>query len=577
MRTLNNLAILLITCLWTVSGWSASLKVEINGLDAKLRDHVSSYLDIVNEQGKSDITPARIQYLNDSAVKQIKSALQVYGFYHAKVKAELQEDNDNWTATYTVDPGSPTKITSVDVSISGDGQNNPAIKAVLNNFPIIRGQIFEHPRYDQARDELLRVAIEQGFLDAEYVKHEVKVDIRKYTASVILQLDTHHRYAFGTVHYNQTGINETYLRRYLTFKVGEPYNNQLLAQYQTRLSDTGLFQSVDIKPVKSKAKNYQVPIDVTLTERDKNQWRFGLGYATDTGPRASINYSHIVGSKGKSLDSKILYSTQTKKVSTGLTIPLTNPQKDQATIGAHYSEENTQGRNSRISGVSVSRSTFWGEWQRIYSLNYDREIYTIDDEPQQRQRALYPLISFTRIRTDNRIYTHNGSRIYLEMRGANMNVFSDTNYLQTRAGIKWIKSFSDDSRILFRTDLGSTDVRSLDNMPLSQRFFAGGDNSVRGYGYQELGPRDSRGNVVGGKHLIVGSIELEKHFTENWSIAAFYDVGNAINSISDPLYVGKGWGIRWKSPVGPIRFDVGFPESKGYGTYHFHVVIGPDL
>ena len=123
----------------------------------------------------------------------------------------------------------------------------------------------------------------------------------------------------------------------------------------------------------------------------------------------------------------------------------------------------------------------------------------------------------------------------------------------------------------------TTDVGDVNKLPASQRFFAGGDNSVRGYQFESLGPTDESGEVIGGKHLVVGSIELDHRITDSWNAAVFYDIGNAINSVNDELFAGAGVGVRWKSPVGPVRFDFAWALDKTDEQFRLHVVIGPDL
>ena len=568
---------LLVTVMLSQAAWCVSLSVYIIGLDQKLQDHVSTYLDISREQSKPDLTLVRIQRLHARAARQIKTALQVYGYYQPHIKSELHQEGQTWIATYTITPGDPIRIGSVDLVVSGEGQDNPAIKTALKEFPIVKGQVLEDPKYDQARDALFRTAIEQGFLDSQFLKREVKVDLRSYSATISLHLQTGKRYYFGAVSFSQDAMDEKFLRRYLRFKVGDPYSPVKLLQLQIALSDSGLFQSVDVRANKAQAVEYQVPIEITLPARKRQQWRFGLGYATDTGARFSTDYSRIVGNKGHKFHSKLLLSQTTTSISTDYTIPLADPLNEQLGFGARYSDELIEDRRSVITGFSVNHSSPWGEWLRVISLNYAREVYTISNEPEETGRALYPAYSITRVRADNRIYTEHGSRVYIELRGANKNLLSDTNYAQLRVGLKWIRRIADDTRIILRSDLGSTNVATLSSMPLSQRFFAGGDNSVRGYAYQELGPKDSFGNVVGGKYLIVGSVEFDRRVVGNWSGAVFYDIGNAIDSMGDKLDAGAGFGVRWNSPVGPVRFDFAWGLDKPSDRFRLHVVIGPDL
>jgi translocation and assembly module TamA len=115
------------------------------------------------------------------------------------------------------------------------------------------------------------------------------------------------------------------------------------------------------------------------------------------------------------------------------------------------------------------------------------------------------------------------------------------------------------------------------------RFFAGGDQSVRGFEYQQLGSLDEEGNVIGGPVLLTGSVELEYRFLqkwrflEKWGIAAFYDTGNAMESFSGSLERGAGVGLRWVSPIGPIRADAAWALSEPGRPVRFHLTVGPDL
>lgn len=577
MANLFRIGVLLVLLVAGQTAWALALTVKVEGLNPKLQTQVLTYLDINRQQGDTDLSLARLQRLHDQAPKQIKTALQVYGYYRATVKSDLHQEDDAWVASYTVDPGEPIRIASVDVAVEGQGQNNPAIKAALAKFPIRQGQVLVQPKYDAARDNLFRTAIEQGFLDARFVRREVKVDLGDYQVAITLHLQTGAQYYFGPVSFQQQGMDPVFLSHYVKFHPGDPYNPAQLLQLQSTLSDSGLFQSVEVRPRKAETRDQRVPIEVNIAARKRHQWRFGLGYATDTGARGSVNYNQLVGREGDKFETRLLLSQTITSVSAGYTIPLADPVKDQLGFGARYSDEIVQNRESVISHLSVSQTSAWGDWQRVISLNYDREVYTISGEPEATGRALYPVFSLNRIKADNRINTRNGYRIYFEVRGGNKNLLSDTNYAQVRLGLKLIHALNPNSRVLLRGDFGSTNVAYLDELPLSQRFFAGGDNSVRGYAYNSLGPKNSYGNVVGGKHLIVGSVEYDHHIAGKWSGAVFYDIGNAINSMSDPLVAGTGFGLRWNSPVGPVRIDFAWALDKPTDRFRLHVVVGPDL
>ncbi|MCU7862329.1 MAG: BamA/TamA family outer membrane protein [Candidatus Thiodiazotropha sp. (ex Lucinoma kastoroae)] len=151
--------------------------------------------------------------------------------------------------------------------------------------------------------------------------------------------------------------------------------------------------------------------------------------------------------------------------------------------------------------------------------------------------------------------------------------------MQLYANSKFIYGLGEgDWRLLSRLELGATWADDLKELPPSKRFFAGGDNTVRGFGYQDLGPRDEDDDVIGGRYLTVGSLELERHISGKWSGALFVDAGNAFDPDFDSeTAYGVGFGVRWRSPVGPVRFDVANGSEGDERQWRLHIVVGPEL
>lgn len=557
--------------------WSAPLTITFAGIDADLQQHVLTHLALAAEQQHDELLPSRLQRLHRQAFQEIKTALQVFGFYKAVVSGELKQTEEGWAAHYQIETGAAIPIGTLDVQIQGEGQGDEALQNLVGNFPLQQGQAFEHPRYDLARDGLLRLAVERGYLDAVLSKHEVRVDLRDYSASVALQLDTGKRYHFGAVQFSQNDMSPILLNRYVKFQPGDPYNPLELLKLQTALSNSGYFQRVEVRPRQEKTADDIVPIEVEVESRLPRQWRFGLGYATDTGPRSTISHQRRMGDEGDKFQSDLLLSEKLRRIVAAYTIPLQDPITEQLTLAVRFSNENTDSRDSYISGVTLSYTSLWHDWRRTLSFNRDREVYVVADLPEETKQFFYPILSLDRIRADDRIRPRHGSRLHAEVRGADETIFSDVSFAQLRTGLKWVGTMGRTGRVLLRTDLGATEVHDINKLPASQRFFAGGDNSVRGYAYEELGPKNDLGVVVGGKHLIVGGLELEQNLTKNWSAAAFYDVGNAINSTTERLLRGAGVGLRWQSPIGPVRMDLAWALDKTEDRFRLHIVIGPDL
>jgi translocation and assembly module TamA len=189
---------------------------------------------------------------------------------------------------------------------------------------------------------------------------------------------------------------------------------------------------------------------------------------------------------------------------------------------------------------------------------------------------LMPGLRLYQRRVDDLIRPGRGFRYSLETRGSTQVLGAESNFLQLLGNGDMLIPLGAGFSLIPRTQLGVTWQKDpLTDLPPSLRFYAGGDRSVRGYTYQSLGPKDSNGNVIGGKHLLVGSLEVEYSITRNWSLAAFYDVGNAFNNFQDMTWpMGAGIGVRYYTPAGPVRVDVARQINVDNPGYQLHLAIG---
>jgi translocation and assembly module TamA len=154
---------------------------------------------------------------------------------------------------------------------------------------------------------------------------------------------------------------------------------------------------------------------------------------------------------------------------------------------------------------------------------------------------------------------------------------SDAEFLRVNGDTQWLRMLGDNHRFIGRLNVGAIETDDFKNVPTSLRFFAGGDNSVRGYSYESLSPKDARGRLIGGQQRFVASVEAQRRITGKWWLASFVDTGDAFTSWwPEELNTGAGLGVRWISPVGPIRFDVAHPFDND-DAYRIHFAIGPEF
>jgi len=190
---------------------------------------------------------------------------------------------------------------------------------------------------------------------------------------------------------------------------------------------------------------------------------------------------------------------------------------------------------------------------------------------------LLPGGSWLRSVSDNPLRPTRGYRLEFSVDGSYKSPLSNISMLQGSVAGVWMHPVGDVGRIVLRGEQGATLVDNFDKLPTTYRYFAGGMNSIRGYSYKELGPKDATGAVVGGRFLSVVSVEYEHSVLDNWGAAAFIDAGNAYNLDGIQVKTGVGLGVRWYSPIGLVRLDFAVPLQPADSSFQIHFAAGTRL
>lgn len=552
--------------------------VQINIIGIKnplLLDNIRGYLSI--GQKSSHLSTGRIKGLHRRAKKEIKRALQAFGYYHVTVKAKLRRIKPKiWQAIYAINLGKAIIITKLDIQILGQANNDKHFKQL--KLPLTVGETFKHLKYKQAKQLLRQLAEERGYFNAEFLKHEIRVDKQTYSAEISLIFDSKKRYRFGKVIFPKDWFDESLLQRYVTFKTGEFYTSSKFLEFKNALMYSGYFDKVDVEILRlAKTENQRLPIKVKLGIRKKTKYTIGLGYGTDTGARGSLEWKRrYLNRYGHKFSIKATQAEVGESAIASYTIPKAWHQDEFFSITALYKNEHINFSDSKIFSLGFNKN----HKNKIIGIKYHDETYTIGSDSGH-AKLLIPSINWSYVNTDDRIYTRQGHKLTVDVLGAINNIGSNTSFLQFRLDGKLIHPIFDKGRIITRGQFAYSFVSlvkgEFNDLPPSIRFFAGGDRSIRGYDYQSLGPKNTQGIVIGGKNLLIGSIEYEYQILDKYYLAAFYDVGNAFNDFSDPIKQGIGLGIHWRSPVGLIRFDVATALKEEGFPLRLHITIGPDL
>ena len=576
-RAAGRLALCLLFVLLLPAAHAATVQVALDGLPPTLTESVLATLDIGAEARRERVSPARIRRAHTAAPQQIRTALEASGYYRATVESSLREGKDGWQAHYRVERGEPLRVTRLDLIVTGPGSRDPALQAALPAFPLQVGSRLRHARYEEGKRALLETLQEHGYPDAAFTTHRVQVDLDAYTAQVTLTLDSGAPYRFGELSLPDTVVDESLLRRYGAPQPGEPYSVARLLEYQSALGDSGYFAGVEVQAGSRDRAAHTVPVTVTLTPRPRSAYSAGVGFATDSGPRLRAGQQRrYVNRRGHTLDNALLLSPRDSELSTRYRVPLADPRTEQLSFGAVARREDTVSARSDSLTLQTAVTRRRGVGRRTVGLDYLVERFDTGGD-EATSRLLIPSLGWQGTRSDNPLWPRRGWRLDLSLRGALAGLLSDLSLVQARAAGKYVYGVGRDQRLLGRLDLGSTWVDGFGELPASLRFFAGGDQSVRGYDYEKLGPRDGDGDVVGGRHLLVASLEYEWMFAGDYGGALFLDAGNAFTGTRLNLARGAGIGFRWRSPIGAVRLDLASAISEPGSPLRLHITVGPDL
>ena len=557
---------------------AAGIKVSIEGLPSAEHDNVEGRLTIKAAAGRQDLDEILVRSLHQQADKDIRRALQPYGYYEPKIHAELSGAAPDWRAVYRIEPGPRTLITHIEIAVVGEARDFDTVKEVLANLRMREGDPLLHENYESAKVRLQQAAYDSGFLDAAYTLAELRVAPAALSAEIYLMLDSGPRYYFGQTRIEAQGLDEEFVRNYVQIEPGAPFNGRQVLETQFALTDLDYFQSVEIIPLREEmSEDRRIPLLIHTAPRPRRRYEFGGGYGTDTGARlSSAAEFRRIGDKGHKLRGEARLSERKNTFGGEYRIPMgRKPGESISLTGTSTSEKFTDGGESLKYSAGVSLSRVPGSWQRRLYLQFDHEESLISGAFDTSD-LLIPGMSLNRGETDDAIHTRRGWNIFADVHGANRVALSTASFLQVHGLLRGAWPLGTRVRLLGRAELGANFVHALDQLPVSQRFFAGGDQSVRGYAYQSLGPRDAKGRVTGGKYLTALSIESQYQFGggwRNWGVAAFMDAGGAADTPGPKLSRGVGAGLRYRAPIGYINVDLAHPLDGGSKGVRLHISV----
>ena len=573
-RTLVRAAAVLLA-LFLSSNARATIEIVIPDVSKAIDNNVRSYLSLTRYAERDDVNEETMARLQRRIVTEAREALQPLGYYEPEVTYAVEPRDGSWRVTIRITPGRPVRLSEVSITVSAAGENERALREVIEAEGLKPGLRLNHGTYEGVKSNLVRVAKNEGYLDARLTKHELLIDRTARRATVSIQLDTGPRYRYGEISIAQDVIEDDRMRRLLRMQTGDPYTLDSLLRTQYVLDDSMYFSAVDIESGAANREALTVPVRITAEPNRKHRFATSLGYGTDTEVRGKFTWDNRrVNRAGHRFKLELLGSSTKKEFAARYAIPVMDIALEKLEFTASVSEEELGDTLSQRQELATGLTQAMGRWQRVLFLNVLNETSTVADQSSRTDFLLIPGISYSTLPS----YIVGGRArnyfLYGELRGSPSTLGSDSSFLQVRLQGERFFDLSERWHLRLRAELGASRVADFAELPVSQRFFAGGDRSVRGFALNELSPKDEEGNKIGGENLATGTVEFTRDLPRNFGVAAFFDAGNAFNSFEDPmLEYSVGLGARYNIAVASFGVDVAQALSEPGKSPRLHLYI----
>ena len=558
------------------------LEYRVTGLEGNLRRNALAWLG-----DPPDSVQARLNFLV-TARERVEDSLKALGYYNAKVSTTIKRTDPVWSLEISVDPGEPVLIREATVQVTGPALEDPRFEELLARAPFRKGDVFNHGDYDKFKNELLNLGQQRGYFDARLRRHRVEVNPVSDTADIVLHYESGPRFRFGPVQYDDTRLEPSMLAAIQPFREGDFFEQSKLQALQAALQRTRYFSGVLIKPEFAEVSDYRVPLKVTLHPANRHGFDVGVGYSTDTQARVSMVWrTPLINRYGHSQETRIAWSEVNPGGRFVYSIPLQHPLNDVLHLSARLEDDEYGDQDSRQQEVGVQREMRGSRWLSSYSARVLEESWQVKNTQYSNIYTL-PGISFSRSDRSGNIVDPSGgfSQLYKIEVGSEA-LGSDVDLLRATANFSYILTPWPDHRVVTRAALGAVFISGPDrrNLAPSLGFFAGGSQSIRGYGYQSLGKelvvlRDNgtpQTLTVAADRLLTGTLEYQYYFTPQWRGALFIDAGDAFDEGGFDAKYGPGFGVHYLSPVGAVRLELANGVSENGGDWRLVVNIGAEF
>lgn len=577
---IRNLVFIVSFCLLAILAFTAQAnnRIELSGVTGERKKNIELYL--------ADISPNEINHsarFKNRVSRDIKQALRGLGYYQVVVNFEDEQDGADLILHANITANRFVFIQTNDLRMIGEAANDPLFLQLLKNAAPKKGERMHHGKYENFKKELMSLANRRGYFDATFERSQLYVRPGDRRGTIKLYFNSGPRYRFGEIKFVGSQIREPRLRSLLQFRSNDHYSARLLAEFNQALANTNWFRSIDMDADVENRRDGRVDLTVNLTPTVRNSVEAGLGIAsisTDLGPRIKSKWQKPwLNDRGHSLLTDFSLAPNEQNLTASYKLPLRNVSDDfyQFAVGFdNVSNASTSTDSKELNLIAERNWLLKSGWTRNASIRWLYEDFIQADQAGT-SNLILPGVSLSKGANSGGSMPTEADYYLIAAEIADQSWGSDTDFIRLRGRAGWIGTWSVDQRWLIRLDAGTILHEGVLNIPPSLRFFAGGDNSLRGYRYRTVAPTDDKDQLIGGLHLATLNLEYQHRVKDNWWLAVFSDYGSAWNERPD-WKQSVGVGVRWASPIGAVRLDLGMAlDSEPKREFRLHFTLGPEL
>jgi translocation and assembly module TamA len=538
--------------------------------DKSLREDLESVSDSLKWREKPPATPGLLRRRAEEDVEQFLKILRSAGYYGAEVTVDLDEEQAPPTIVFDVRTGEVFRFESIEWTADESGSRYLRKLPKSDDLGLRKGDPARAQPILDAERRIIQALKKRGHPFAKMGDRRVVVDHQTRTVQVTFTLEPGPVAHFGpTTVTGLKNVREPAIRNRFLWKQGDRFNAELITETEKELAKSELFSLVRITPAESLDADGQLPMTLEVNERKHRSVKVGASYRTDEGPGGAFGWEHRnLFHHGEKLELNATASLISSAFDASFLKPDFFRPNQSLLLDSRLANDDTEAYISRYleAGITLERKVGktmkWSlgptfRWEQVEQLGEEEE---------------FALLGFQSLfgwdRSDNLLDPTRGGRLQLQATPYWDTLDPGLAFAKGSIGYSHYFRLRDSPRIVLaaRTALGFLAGAERDAVPADLRFYAGGGGSVRGYPYQTVGPLTDSDDPLGGRSLFEVSTELRVRVTRDIEVVGFIDGGSAFESstpdFSEEVLWGTGLGLRYHTPIGPLRLDVGVPLQR---------------